>query len=158
MSLRPSPAQVTYVGRPIFHPPLVDPVPTNLRAFTLDGDPTPVELDLREYEEPLVKAERKISAAFRANPRLRGDWRNAAELLVGGLGGFYEPLIRCLGLAAQQTTEIDDADVCAFVHDLLERKEAGAERVAAYGDNLVLRTLRTFRAKDATAPNMKPKG
>jgi hypothetical protein len=149
------PVQPIYVGRPVFHG-MPDPVPPELRAFVLEGDPTPVGLDVREYEEPLVKAEKRINAKFAKSPGLGGDWQEAAEVLVGGPDGYFIPLTRVLGLAAKTTTEIDDAEICTFVRDLLDQKGAGADRLVGYGDDWIRRSLKAFR--DADARKSSPPG
>lgn len=143
-------------------PALFNPVQIHFTCRMFDGVPDPVErrgrvvylpgskptvtpdfAGMAAFARPFIEAEASAAAAHER----RGDWRGALDATVGGIGGFYRPLTEGIGLAVRLRVPV--ADVQAFVAELLETKDGGAERRDTYSAKWVAYSYRRFLARDA---------
>jgi hypothetical protein len=128
-----------------------DPIPVALHATILGGEKERVPLELARFDAQVARASRQAARPPTEQPIARATriglsgWRESMVAEVGGTEGYFAPLTRALGLAAQSGDS--DDDICSLVADLLaERTDAGRRR--RYGPDWVASTLRSFRMKD----------
>ena len=135
--------QPIYTGRPQFIDGAVDPVPIDQRVIFLDGLLDRVSLNLHICED-MASDNQEISGSF-GTGEASNDWREILLANVAGPNGFYQPLIRGLGAAAQ-SGETDKA-IIDFVVSLLEEK-ADQGRKNHYSPAWIAAGLKDFRRRD----------
>ena len=136
--------QPIYTARPKFIDGAVDPVPLNQRVILLDGLLDRVSLNLQICED--IAPDNQAIRGSIGISKDSSDWREILMANVGGPHGFYIPLIRGLGAAAQSGET--DQSIIDFVILLLEER-ADQERKIHYGPSWIAAALKDFRRRDA---------
>jgi hypothetical protein len=134
--------QPNYVARPIFHTPLVDPVPDHCRIMILPGCDDQVALNLDRYAERHRAIEREIAGKIKL---AGGGWREAAHAAVGGPNSFYVPIVQVIGRAVAQGAM--DAEICSAIGKLIEDR-ADPVRKRQYNTRWLARQVEGIRRRD----------